>query len=93
MTEGPQPDDAPASVEPAPRSTPYLLGDETDLVFVDGQDDDDAMKPGSKSLTSLMGPGDLKTAEQRKKHGAELTDEIVALVQAERKRRGLPPLT
>jgi hypothetical protein len=55
----------------------------------------DPPKPakGDKVLTSLMGPRDLKTAEQRAAYTDSLTDEVVALVQAERKRRGLPPLT
>jgi hypothetical protein len=48
---------------------------------------------GAKVLTSLMGADDLKTAKQRKRYGAELTDELVELVQAERERRGLPRLT
>jgi hypothetical protein len=44
-------------------------------------------------LTSLVGADDLKTAEQRTAYGDEVTDEIVALVQAERARMGLPRLT
>jgi hypothetical protein len=48
---------------------------------------------GAKVLTSLVGADDLKTAEQRTAYGDEVTDEIVALVQAERARMGLPRLT
>jgi hypothetical protein len=56
-------------------------------------DEDDAPAPHARALTSLMGAEDLKTVEQREGYGAKLTDEIVALVQAERKRQGLDPLT
>jgi hypothetical protein len=51
MPDEPQPDDA-------PRSTPYLLGDETDFVFVDGQDgapgddDDDDVAPPTAALVA-----------------------------------------
>jgi hypothetical protein len=44
-------------------------------------------------LTSLVGPGDLDTPEKRKAYAGTLTDELLVLVQAERKRQGLPPLT
>jgi hypothetical protein len=47
----------------------------------------------SRQLTRLVGSDDLKTAEQRETFAAELADEVVAAVQAERKRQGLPPLT
>ena len=50
-------------------------------------------KPAGRALTSLMGPKDLETSEKRKKYAAELTDEVVDLVQAERKKQGLPPLS
>jgi len=49
-------------------------------------------KQPERSLTSLMGPDDLNTPEKRKKYAATLTDEVVELVQAERKKQGLPPL-
>jgi hypothetical protein len=51
-------------------------------------------EPGpSRELTSLVGPADLDTPEKRKAYAGTLTDEILDLVQAERKRQGLPPLT
>jgi hypothetical protein len=75
----------PPSEPPADESGPTGPTNETKT--------EDAPARGPRVLTSLMGPGDLKTPEQRSGYGDQLTDEIVALVQAERARLGLPPLT
>jgi hypothetical protein len=49
-------------------------------------------KKTRRELVRLVGPEGLKTEEQRKAFAEGIADDLLPLVQAERKRQGLPPL-
>jgi hypothetical protein len=54
---------------------------------------DEKPKENKRELVRLVGADGLKTQEQRDDFVSGLADEVMAAVQAERKRQGLPPLT